>query len=61
MAKATKKKVATPKSKVKLFYANKDKYERAVALKAEGKFKTVKAAYESLAGLFSEGGGYMEV
>ena len=44
-----------------LYYVNPDKVKRAEHLKANGKFKTVKAAYKSLGGLFAEGHGYMPV
>lgn len=45
----------------KMFYANKDKYQRAVALHASKKYKSVKMAYEAIGGTLSEGTGYKEV
>jgi hypothetical protein len=44
-----------------LYYANKDKVQRAQKLVDAKEFKTLKAAYESLGGLFAEGHGYMPV
>ena len=49
------------KKEVELFYANRDKYERALKLVELKKFKTVREAYESIGGLLREGNGYKQV
>lgn len=44
-----------------LFFASKDKWERAQKLVVDGKYKTVRDAYDALGGKYSEGTGYAEV
>lgn len=59
MAKKVAKK-SMKKAKVKEFYVDQLKYERAVEL-ADGKEKDVRAKYELLGGLVQEGHGYKEI
>jgi hypothetical protein len=47
------------KEKVSLFYASKDKFQRAVKL--AGPKGSVRKEYEKLGGAFTEGYGYMPV
>jgi hypothetical protein len=48
-------------AKKEMFYANADKYRRAEHDVANGKYKTIKEAYEVLGGLIQKGNGYMPV
>jgi hypothetical protein len=55
------KKAEAKKEEVKMFYANKDKYERAVLMVEAGSFKKVVDAYKAIGGLLVAGSGYKEV